>query len=132
MIKRIVTVAQVVALLSAVAFVVLLFANEPDNGAAAKSASTNASSASSASETSGGTPAPDGAAVFANRCASCHGSDGGGGLGPQLSGGRAAQRFPNIADQIGVIANGRGGMPAFGTRLSEAEIKAVTEYTRTL
>jgi mono/diheme cytochrome c family protein len=132
-IKRIVTVTQVVALLSAVAFVVLLFANEPDNGASAKPSTPSASNASSASETTAGAPAtPDGAAVFANRCASCHGSDGGGGLGPQLSGGRAAQRFPNIADQIGVIADGRGGMPAFGSRLSEAEIKAVAEYTRTL
>ena len=130
MIKRIVTVVQVAALLSAVAFVVLLFANEPDRAATAKPDTTNASSTSSA--TGGAPAAPDGAAVFANRCASCHGSDGGGGLGPQLSGGRAAQRFPNIADQIGVIANGRGGMPAFGSRLSEAEIKAVAEYTRTL
>ena len=132
MIKRIVTVTQVVALLSAVAFVVLLFANEPDNGASAKPSTPSASNASSASETTGAPATPDGAAVFANRCASCHGSDGGGGLGPQLSGGRAAQRFPNIADQIGVIADGRGGMPAFGNRLSEAEIKAVAEYTRTL
>lgn len=125
MIKRIVSVVQVAALLCAVAFVVLLFTNEPDKGGAAATPSAPSSA--------GGQPAAvDGAAVFANRCASCHGSDGGGGLGPQLSGGRAAQRFPNIADQIGVITNGRGGMPAFGSRLSEAEIQAVADYTRTL
>ena len=128
MIKRIVTVVQIAALLCAVVFVVLLFANEPDKGGAAATPS-----ASSASNGASEQPAAvDGAAVYANRCASCHGSDGGGALGPQLSDGRAAQRFPNIADQIGVIADGRGGMPAFGSRLSEAEIKAVAEYTRTL
>jgi cytochrome c551 len=132
-IKRVVTIVQIAALLCAVAFVVLLFANEPDKGGAAATAATTPTASSSA----GGQPvsqpaAVDGRAVFGNRCASCHGSDGGGGLGPQLSGGRAAQRFPNIADQIGVITNGRGGMPAFGSKLSQAEIQAVAEYTRTL
>jgi cytochrome c551 len=133
--KRVVAVVQIIALLCTVAFVVLLFANEPDTGAAATPpATSNASTASSAGggQVAAQPAAVDGRAVFANRCASCHGSDGGGGLGPQLSGGRAAQRFPNIADQVGVITNGRGGMPAFGSKLSAAEIQAVAEYTRTL
>jgi mono/diheme cytochrome c family protein len=129
-IRRTVAFVQVAALLCAAVFVVLLFANEPDKGASAKPDASRPSSATDAA--AGGPVAADGAVVFANRCASCHGSGGGGGLGPQLSGGRAAQRFPNIVDQIGVIANGRGGMPAFGSRLSEAEIKAVVDYTRTL
>ena len=125
MIKRIVSVVQLAALLCAMAFVVLLFTNEPDKGDAAATPGAPSSA-------DGQPAAVDGAAVFANRCASCHGGDGGGGLGPQLSGGLAVQRFPNIADQIGVVTNGRGGMPAFGSRLSEAEIQAVADYTRTL
>ena len=114
--KRLVTVVQVLAVGCAIAFVVLLFANEPDD------------------QPAGGTPAAavDGATVYENRCAGCHGGDGGGGLGPQLSDGRVVQRFPDIADHIAVITDGRGGMPGFGDRLSEAEITAVAEYERTL
>jgi len=42
-----------------------------------------------------------------------------------------AQVFPNVADQVDLVANGRGGMPAFGSRLSTAELEAVVEFTRT-
>ena len=124
--KRVVGVVQAFALLCTLAFAVLLFANEPDR---------DADAGEPAEQATGTTLAPgevDGAQVFSNRCASCHGSDGGGGLGPQLSGGRAVARFPDIADQIKVITDGRGGMPGFGSRLSEAEIAAVAEYTRSL
>ena len=120
--KRVVTVVQAAALLCALAFVVLLFANEPDDGGG------EAPSARSAT----GPAAISGAEVFANRCASCHGKDAEGGLGPQLSGGRMVLRFPEIADQIAVISNGRGGMPGFGDRLSAEEIEAVAEYERSL
>ena len=40
--------------------------------------------------------------------------------------------YPDPADQIAVVTNGRGGMPAFGDRLSAEEIAAVVEYTRTV
>jgi cytochrome c oxidase subunit II len=68
--------------------------------------------------------------VFAARCVSCHGESGGGGRGPSVRGERMLERFPDPADQIAVIANGRGGMPAFGSVLSEEEIDAVVRYTR--
>lgn len=120
--KRVVAVVQILAVVAALVFVVMLFANEPADGGApvANGDSTT------------GTTVLDGAQVFANRCASCHGSDAGGGLGPQLNGGRAVARFPDITDQIAVITNGRGGMPGFGDRLSAEEIEAVAEYTRSL
>lgn len=121
--KRIVNLVQAAALLCALAFVVLLFANEPDKGG-----TTAAPTDEGAVEAA----VIDGAAVFANRCASCHGRAGGGGLGPQLSKGRVVARFPDIADQVAVITNGRGGMPGFGTRLSAEEIEAVAEYVRSL
>jgi mono/diheme cytochrome c family protein len=120
--KRVVTVVQVAAVLCALAFVVMLFANEPNRAEPAR-ASAGATT---------GTTVINGADVFANRCSSCHGSDAGGGLGPQLSQGHVVARFPDIADQIKVITNGRGGMPGFKAQLSAEEIRAVAEYERSL
>ena len=40
--------------------------------------------------------------------------------------------FPDPQDQIAVVTHGRGGMPAFGERLSPEEIAAVVDYTRTV
>jgi cytochrome c551 len=116
--RTMVNVVQVFAASAALAFVVLLFVNEPDGS---DSPSTDAGEASDQ---------PDGAAIFAESCARCHGTDGGGGVGPQLS--EMEIRFPNIEDQIAVVTNGRGGMPAFGGQLSDEAIRAVVEYTRTL
>jgi mono/diheme cytochrome c family protein len=109
--KRIVNVVEVVALIGAAIFVVMLFANEP-----------------------GGSHAPEspGAALFSGNCARCHGADGGGGLGPQLSDGKVVEAFPDVADQITFVTRGRGSMPAFGDTLSPAQIRQVVEYTRTL
>ena len=67
--------------------------------------------------------------LYLANCASCHGRGGGGGLGPKLSG-VVAERYPNIADQEAVILNGRGSMPAFKTRFDQAQLDAVTRYTR--
>ncbi len=69
---------------------------------------------------------------FAANCARCHGSDGGGGLGPQLSDGAVVKRFPNVADQVKFVTRGGSGMPAFGGQLSAKEIQQVVDYTRTL
>jgi mono/diheme cytochrome c family protein len=69
--------------------------------------------------------------IYKANCASCHGQKGGGGIGPKLAG-LVAERYPNIADQEAVIANGRGSMPKFGSRLSTEEINAVVRYTREL
>jgi len=111
MFKRIVNIVEVLALVGVVVFVVMLFANEPGG--------TN-------------TPASPGAALFAANCARCHGADGGGGLGPQLSDGHVVKAFPNVDDQITFVTRGRDGMPAFADTLSPAQIKQVVQYTRTL
>jgi mono/diheme cytochrome c family protein len=110
--KRIVVGAETLALLAIAVFVIMLFANEPDSG--------------------GGSPGGPGAEVFSSRCASCHGSDGGGGIGPRLSGGAVVEAYPEIADEIAVVTEGKGQMPAFGDRLTPAEVEQVVEYTRTL
>lgn len=117
MLRRVVAVVQGVALVATVAFVVLLFANEPgDDGA------TTAEEEPSA--------VADGATIYADRCAGCHGADGAGGVGPPLGGGVVAEVYPDPADQVEVVAGGLGGMPAFGSRLSQTEIEAVVAYTR--
>jgi mono/diheme cytochrome c family protein len=67
--------------------------------------------------------------IYKANCASCHGQAGGGGLGPKLSG-MVAKKYPDIADQEAVIANGRSSMPKFGQRLSADEINAVARYER--
>jgi hypothetical protein len=74
----------------------------------------------------------DAAAAFAQRCSGCHGATGGGGTGPQLSGGAVVRKYPNIEDQIAVVEHGRDGMPAFkGRGLSDGQIRKIVEYTRT-
>ena len=80
MLKRLVLVVEIAALLGALVFVFMLFANEPDSG-------------------SGGavTQSP-GARIYAANCAGCHGSDGGGSTGPQLAGGKVVRDFPNVDD----------------------------------
>lgn len=76
----------------------------------------------------------DGQAVYEQSCANCHAIDGAGAIGPKLADGRVARRYPDIADQIEIIENGRPdtGMPPFGTELSDEQIEAVAEYVRSL
>jgi mono/diheme cytochrome c family protein len=69
--------------------------------------------------------------VYRQNCASCHGTKGDGGSGPRLAG-VVTGRYPNIDDQIAVIAEGRAGMPAFGERLSQDDMAAVAAYERSL
>ena len=68
--------------------------------------------------------------VYENECARCHGAAGGGGFGSELADGKVVEAYPDIADEIEIIANGRNGMPGFADRLSAEEIEAVTRYTR--
>lgn len=103
-----------------VVFVVLLFTNEPTPPPAVHPDVVAAA---------GGV---DGAAIFGQRCAGCHGGDGSGGIGPRLAAGRVLAVFPDPQEQIAVVADGRGGMPAFAERLTAEEIAAVVEYTRTV
>ena len=110
MFRRVVNAVEIIAAIGAVAFVILLFANNPGGAPAAGSV---------------------GAQLFSANCASCHGVTGGGGVGPQLSGGAVLHDFPNEADQITFVANGRGIMPGFATSLTPAQLKAVVDYTRT-
>jgi mono/diheme cytochrome c family protein/heme/copper-type cytochrome/quinol oxidase subunit 4 len=92
-----------------------------------------AAGAQGGDESSGGDPAA-GEALFVGAlgCAGCHGQDGGGGIGPNLTdaewiyGGDAA----SISE---TLHNGRpGGMPAFGGQASEEEIVDLVAYVQSL
>ena len=69
----------------------------------------------------------DGAAVFAEAgCGGCHtfgAANSSGTVGPSLDGIDLSK--DEIEQQV---RNGGGGMPAFGDRLSDAEIEAVADY----
>jgi mono/diheme cytochrome c family protein len=105
--KQVVKVVEAAALVAALVFVIMLFANE------------------------GGGEASPGAAIFSNSCASCHGADGGGGLGPKLAD-AVEKDFPDIEEQIAFVGAGEGTMPAFEGELTPEEIRQVVEYTRSL
>jgi mono/diheme cytochrome c family protein len=69
--------------------------------------------------------------IYEQRCASCHGNDGGGGMGPALGDGAVVERLPDVADHRAVVVDGRGGlMPAWGDVLDDDEIDAVVRYER--
>jgi cytochrome c6 len=108
--KRFVGWVEIVAVVLAMAAVFLLFINEPPSG-------------------SSGAGSP-GASIFAASCASCHGADGGGSIGPKLAG-TVTKTYPDVDDEIAVVTDGRDGMPSFGGDLSDQQIQQVVDFTRT-
>lgn len=143
MLRRVADGVEAVVAIALVVTVVLLFTNEPtklistpDNPAPAVDAYglPVGPAAPEGSDVAVAVAAvgPDGAAIYGQRCSSCHGGDGGGGIGPALADGRMVERFPEAADQIAVVTSGRGQMPSFADRgLTAEEIAAVVEFTRT-
>ena len=110
--RRLVNLVEIVALVAALAFVLLLFVNEPDGSGG------------------GGSAAPSsGAEIYSSNCATCHGATGQGSVGPRLAD-VSVGRYPEAADEIAVVASGRNGMPSFSGRLSADQIREVVEYTR--
>lgn len=86
-------------------------------------------------------------------CSACHGGAGEGGAGPALAGEEVEKTFPDPEGHIDWVKSGsigtpatpmpygdpgreggqrtsRGGMPGFGSRLTQAEIEAVVQYER--
>ena len=70
-----------------------------------------------------------GAEIYDQRCASCHGSEGQGGQGPRLAG-TVVINYPDAAEQIDLVTNGRNAMPPFALSLTDEEIAAVVSFTR--
>ena len=91
---------------------------------------------SSTADMSATSPAPSGGidagALFAANCAGCHGADGKGGFGSDLS--SDVYSYGKNPEAVNTsITEGRGGnMPPFGDQLSAAEIDALVEYSLAL
>lgn len=141
MLRRIAYGVEAVVAVAFLLTVVLLFTNEPTKFTSTPGNPAPAVDAyglpigAAESESDGGAAAPagpDGAAIYSQRCSTCHGDSGGGGIGPALADGRMVERFPDAADQIEIVTVGRGQMPSFSDRgLTADEIAAVVEFTRT-
>lgn len=112
MFKKIVNIVEVLALVAALGFGIALFRGGSDTGSSSSGPRT-------------------GAEIYSASCSACHGDDGQGGVGPQLADGAVVEAFPDAADEVEVVTNGRAAMPSFASSLSEDEIQAVVDYTRT-
>jgi mono/diheme cytochrome c family protein len=79
--------------------------------------------------------AADASATWAANCASCHGKDGSGNtmMGKKLGvkDYTKDQGFSD-ADATNAIKNGKDKMKGFGSKLSDADIKALVAYVRSL
>lgn len=81
--------------------------------------------------TAGGTGGESKAAeLYRTVCASCHGLRGEGGVGADL---RQVEDKLTVDQHLEAVRNGRPGtqMPAFGTSLTDEEIRQIVEYERT-
>ncbi|HEX6424531.1 MAG TPA: PQQ-binding-like beta-propeller repeat protein [Acidimicrobiales bacterium] len=66
--------------------------------------------------------------VYQRSCASCHGGDGEGASGPSLVG--VDERLTR-GEQLEVVREGRRGMPGWAGTLTDEQIEAVVDHTRT-
>src|SRR6267378_149886 len=84
-----------------------------------------------------GQPANNSAAsTYKTNCVSCHGQDGrGSAVGRSLHAAdfhSAQVQQQSDAQLAGVVAEGRGNMPAFGTRLDKDQVAELVKYVRSL
>jgi cytochrome c6 len=87
------------------------------------------------SASSGAAFAADAGALWAQNCASCHGKDGSGNtaMGKKL----AVQDYTknqsfSDAEAANVIKNGKGKMKGYKSKFSDADVKALVAYVRSL
>ena len=71
--------------------------------------------------------AADGQTLYKKHCAGCHGAEGKGAFGPDLS---ADYKYgkTEMATQESIASGRPGNMPAFGEKLSNEEIETLTEF----
>lgn len=76
--------------------------------------------------------AQDAAATFKAKCAMCHGADGKGGKMGTRDFASAEVKAETDAQLTDIIAKGKGKMPAYTGKLSDADIKGLVTYVRSL
>jgi cytochrome c6 len=79
--------------------------------------------------------AQSGEAIYKAKCQSCHGAQGVPNPGiAKMMGVRPATdpevKAHSVADMIAITTNGKGKMPAFKGKLTDAEIRASVDYFR--
>ena len=126
MLRGIDTVLELVGWSVAVFFVILLFAGPRVVAEDKPEAAPAKAQGTAPANTQGSAPAVDGKAVFTDTCGSCH---------TLSAAGTSGSVGPNLDDVSldasaieGIIRDGRGGMPALGDKLSDAEIAAVAAF----
>ena len=82
-----------------------------------------------------GFAAADGAAVFKAKCAMCHGADGSASTGMGKTMGLKPLSSPEVqkmsdADLTALVTNGKGKMPAYKGKLTDAQVNDVVKYIR--
>jgi cytochrome c6 len=77
--------------------------------------------------------AQGGADTYKAKCAMCHGADGAGkaSMGTKDLGSADIQKMSDV-DLTSDITNGKGKMPAYKGKLTDAQIKDLVSYIRTL
>ena len=78
--------------------------------------------------------------LFKNNCARCHGADGGGDtpLGHTYNAPdftdpdwwRKHSGITNPGSLVSIVTHGKGGMPAFGKKLTRSQIRHLVDYVR--
>ena len=104
--------------------IMLVLAVAVSFGACGDGDSTTTSAGSPSTTAASGSETVDGSEVFATTCAGCHGADGTGGRGPDLTV-RSSLTKDRIVDQV---TNGGSSMPSYGERLNSDEISAVADF----
>jgi cytochrome c6 len=75
--------------------------------------------------------AADAAALFAAKCAACHGKDGKGtAVGQKMGAHDITALKEGEAEIVAVISNGKGKMSAYKDKLSQDEIKALAKFVK--
>ena len=88
------------------------------------STTSTAAPAATSSAAAEAVTAASGHEVFTQVCVACHGEDGKGGHG----GGMPLTSVPTVDFAVETVTYGRNNMPPFGSSLSSAQIRAVSEY----
>jgi cytochrome c6 len=76
--------------------------------------------------------AQDAAATYKAKCAMCHGADGKGGKMGTRDFASAEVKAETDAQLTDIITKGKGKMPAYTGKLTDADIKGLVAYVRTL
>jgi mono/diheme cytochrome c family protein len=77
-------------------------------------------------------PADLAATIYMDRCASCHGDEGEGVYAPAIAGSASATKYPDPAEQVRIVLDGKGQMRSFAGELTREQVEAVIAYVRAL